>query len=279
MSTDNSIQLPAGVKDITGKPFGDLTTINYAGTNLGSQAGAYWLFRCKCGVEKVLNGRSVRSGNIQSCGCSKTRTDEVGTEYGKLTVIEFAGNTKGGDSRWLCQCECGNTTTVARGELRKGSTLSCGCHRANAKGMCESTEYTSWQEMKRRCYTTNYKDYHLYGGKGITVCQRWLDAFVNFFEDMGPKPFKEATIDRKDGNGNYEKDNCRWASKTEQSQNTSKTRMLTYNGETYCLREWARRLGISHCTLRSRLNKGWPPEKVFSSEHYFTLPPIKKARP
>lgn len=204
--------------------------------------------------------------------------DETGSVYGKLTVIKFTGRTKSGDSRWKCLCECGNTTTVARGELRKGSTKSCGCHRANAGNMCKSSEYTSWKEMKRRCYKTNCPDYHLYGGKGVTVCNRWLDAFVNFFEDMGPKPFPEATIDRLDGNGNYEKSNCRWASKLEQSQNTSKARMLTYNGETHCLREWARRLGIAHGTLRRRLSQGWPHENVFSSEHYFSHPPIKKAR-
>ncbi len=97
MSTGNSTVCPSSVKDIAGEPFNDLTAIRYAGSNLGSQAGAYWLFRCKCGAEKVLNGRAVRSGNVSSCGCSKQRTDETGNKYNKLTVLEFAGKTKGGE--------------------------------------------------------------------------------------------------------------------------------------------------------------------------------------
>jgi hypothetical protein len=203
--------------------------------------------------------------------------DETGNVYTKLTVIEFAGNTRSGDSRWKCLCECGNTTIVARGELRKGSTKSCGCRRASAGGGHKTTEYTSWQEMKRRC-DPDYKDKHLYADRGITLCERWKISFNHFIADMGPKPSPDATIDRIDNNGNYEPSNCRWATKLEQSQNTRKTRMLTHNGETLCLREWARRLSITHRTLSTRLTKGWSPEKVFSSEHYFSPPPIKKVR-
>lgn len=190
--------------------------------------------------------------------------DETGNPYGKLKVVQFAGIRRK-LAHWLCSCECGNTTIVAGDDLRKKSTLSCGCHRASARGMCKSSEYTSWKEMKRRCYNTRNSEYHNYGGRGITVCQRWLDAFVNFFEDMGPKPFAEATIDRKDGNGNYEKENCRWATKLEQGQNTSKARNLTYNGETYGLREWARRIGITHGTLSARLARGWSLEKALTT--------------
>jgi hypothetical protein len=260
MSTDNSIQLPPAVKDETGNVYGKLTVLGYAGSKLKALPGAYWNCRCECGSQHIVAGRALRNGTILSCGCSKQRTDEVGNKYGKLTVIEFTGNTKSGDSRWKCLCECGNETTVARGELRRGSTKSCGCHRASAKGMCESPEYTSWQEMKRRCYNPKAPYYEIYGGRGITVCQRWLDAFVNFLDDMGPKPFAEATIDRIDGNSGYEKDNCRWATKLEQSQNSRKVRMITYNGETRCLRDWARKLGITHSTLRSRLER-WTLEK------------------
>ena len=234
MSTDNSIQLPAGVKDETGNPYGKLTVESYVG------------------IRRKL-------------------------------------------AHWLCRCECGNTAIVAGADLRKKSTVSCGCHRERSGGACSgrkrTPEYTSWTEAKRRCYKDNYPDYHLYGGKGVRVCQRWLHEFANFLKDMGLKPFPSASIDRINGDGNYScghckqciengwTENCRWATKMEQSQNTSKTRMLTYNGETYCLREWARRLGITHRTLSARLAKGWPLEKVFSSEHYFTPPPIKKARP
>ena len=207
--------------------------------------------------------------------------DETGNVYGKLTVIRYA-ETRKGLAHWLCRCECGNMTAVAGSDIRKGSTVSCGCHRARAGGACSNgkrtPEYRSWQEMKRRCYNPNYPDYHLYGGRGITVCERWRELFLRFLADMGPKPFPEATIDRyPDQNGPYSPDNCRWASKMEQSQNSRKARMLTYNGETMCLRAWARKLGITHRTLSVRLAKDWPLDKVFSSEHYFSPPPRKKA--
>lgn len=202
--------------------------------------------------------------------------DETGNVYGKLTVIHFS-EIRHKLAHWMCQCECGNTTIVAGSDLRKKSTVSCGCHRARAGGMCNSPEYTSWQEMKRRC-EPDYKDKHLYADRGITLCERWQSSFNNFIADMGSKPFPEATIDRKNNDLGYSPDNCRWATKMEQSHNSRKTRMITHNGETYCLRDWARRLGIAHRTLSTRLAKGWPPEKVFSSEHYFSPPPIKKAR-
>jgi hypothetical protein len=128
--------------------------------------------------------------------------------------------------------------------------------------------------MKRRC-DPDYKDKHLYAERGITICEKWANSFNAFFEDIGPKPFPEATVDRINNDLGYFPENCRWATKLEQSQNTRKARMLTFNGETLCLREWARRLGITHATLASRINKGWEPEKIFSSEHYFSPPPRK----
>lgn len=207
-------------------------------------------------------------------------TDETGNIYGLLTVIRFAGKTKSGDSNWLCQCECGNTTTAARGDLRKsyGGTKSCGCGRKTQGGGHGTTEYITWKEMKRRCYNPRNSQYHLYGGRGIVICDRWRTSFVNFLSDMGLKPFPEATIDRIDNNGPYSPSNCRWATKLEQGQNTRKARVLTYNGETMTLRAWARKLGITHRTLSVRIERGWPPEKVFSAEHYFTPPPKKRPR-
>lgn len=192
--------------------------------------------------------------------------DELGNPYGKLTVIEYAGRSKSGDSLWVCRCKCGNTTTVARGDLRKsyGGTKSCGCGRKTQGGGWGTTEYTTWKEMKRRCCNARYCEYHLYGGRGITICKRWQTSFINFLADMGKKPFPEATIDRIDNNGNYEPGNCRWATRMEQGQNTRKVRLLTYNGKTMCLRAWARRLEITHRTLSMRIKRGWPPDKVFA---------------
>jgi len=125
-------------------------------------------------------------------------------------------------------------------------------------------EYIIWCGMKTRCYNPNATNYEFYGGRGITICDRWKDSFVNFLADMGKKPFPEASIDRyPDPDGPYSPDNCRWASKKEQSQNSRKSRMLTYKGETLCLLDWAKRLGITHSTLRVRLDQ-WTIEKALT---------------
>ena len=273
MAETDSKQTPARVKDETGNPHGKLTVLSYAGTDLKSQKGAYWHCRCECGGDTVVCGRALRSGSIASCGCQQ-RTDETAKVYGKLTVESFAG-TRRKLAHWLCRCECGNMTTVAGADLRRGSIVSCGCKRARAGGMCNSPEYTSWRGMKRRCYNPNAPYYHLYGGKSITVCQRWLDAFVNFLEDMGEKPFPSATIHRINGSANYEPGNCKWASKEEQALHTSKTRKITYKGETKSLRGWARTIGITHRTLSARLDRGWSLEKALTTPANQAYDPTK----
>jgi hypothetical protein len=188
--------------------------------------------------------------------------DERGKKYGKLTVIAFAGTR--GEVIWTCRCECGNLAKVAGSDLRKGGTKSCGCGRATQNGGSKTTEYCSWKEMKRRCYNTKHIEYKNYGGRGIEICSRWRTSFVNFLADMGNKPFPEATIDRINNDGNYEPGNCRWATKMEQGQNTRKTVMLTHDGKTQCIREWARELGVQHCVIRYRIKHCWPIEKVLS---------------
>jgi len=202
--------------------------------------------------------------------------DETGNVYGKLTVIEFS-HVKS-EIYWRCRCECGNATLVAGSKLRRGSTQSCGCNRETQGGGHGTPEYRSWREMKRRCYNSSYREYHLYGGRGIAICDRWRTSFTNFLADMGPKPSPLHSIDRLDNDGNYEPDNCRWTTPMEQGQNTRKARLLTHNGKTLSIRAWARKLGIAHQTLISRLAKGWPPEKVFSSKHYFVPPPKKRPK-
>lgn len=189
--------------------------------------------------------------------------DERGKSYGRLTVVEVAGK-QGGQLLWLCQCECGNLTKVTGGDLRRGTTVSCGCYRKSAGGMIGSTEYRTWKEMKRRCYNKNNPDYHNYGGRGIVICDKWRESFTAFYADMGPKPFPEATIDRIDNDGNYEPSNCRWASPMEQGANMRKNRWITYNGETLHVRAWARKLGIPHCTILQRLNRGWTADQILS---------------
>jgi len=204
--------------------------------------------------------------------------DERGNVYDRLTVIEFA-DSDGTGLRWLCRCECGKTTIVRGSSLRNGHTVSCGCKSASENGLSTTPEHRIWRAMHNRCYNTNHTHYQYYGGRGIAICDRWRESFAAFLEDMGPKPFPEATIDRfPDNDGNYEPGNCKWSTRKEQSQNTRTTKMLTYNGVTLCQSDWARKLGITYQTLNWRIKQGWPLEKVFSAQHYFSPPPIKRPR-
>ena len=198
-----------------------------------------------------------------SSALSPWAKDERGKVYGHWTVLEFARRDHRG-CHWVCQCVCGKIKTVWGANLRDGHSKSCGCRRS-ARGMCRSPEYATWEAMKQRCYNPSQTGYQHYGGRGIGMCVRWRDSFTNFFDDMGPRPFPRATIDRIDNEGDYCPENCRWASHVEQGQNTRKTRRLTYKGETMGLRAWARRAGIAHGTLRQRLAKGWSLEQAITT--------------
>lgn len=154
--------------------------------------------------------------------------DCVGTRFGKLTVIERAESNKFGKARWRCLCDCGGEVTTTRNQLVSGNTRSCGClhHKAlverntkhgHANRGKQSPAYYSWCSMLSRCRNENYPKYSIYGALGVTVCERWLN-FENFLADMGERP-KGTTLDRIDPFGNYEADNCRWATPTEQANN------------------------------------------------------------
>lgn len=157
--------------------------------------------------------------------------------FGKLLVLEEYGRDKWGQVKWLCLCDCGKKKVVLGGNLRKRQEKnSCGCskterirnaslkHGHTARVLLRngklgpSKEYRSWQGMKKRCLDTNHVYYKHYGGRGITICDRWLHSFENFLADMGERPVK-FTLDRIDPNGNYEPSNCRWASWQDQARN------------------------------------------------------------
>ena len=203
------------------------------------------------------------------------RLDLVGQRFGRLTVQEFAGRHKQ-LSYWYCLCDCGNTKRILSSSLRGGKTKSCGClnkeliaRRSTTHGQLLNRLITSiyriWHHMMQRCYNPKDNDYKNYGGRGIRVCERW-HKFENFFADMGNPP-EGMTLDRKDNDGDYCLENCRWATREEQNNNTRKNVWYEHNGERKTIAQWARSMCIKVSTLGMRLNKyGWSVERALTTK-------------
>lgn len=193
----------------------------------------------------------------------------IGKQFGRLTVIAEAGKDSRRCKMFQCRCECGTVKSVRISRLKDGTTQSCGCLRreiARTKGikthgMTHSREYNSWHTMHQRCKCSKIPRFHLYGGKGVRVCERWA-SFENFYADMGPRP-EGHSLDRIDSNGNYEPSNCRWATPRQQASNTRRNRFYTFNGKTQTEVEWSRELGIQAHSLKWRIAH-WGLERALS---------------
>lgn len=202
--------------------------------------------------------------------------DLRGQVFGLLAVVERGTNTKQGQAQWLCACDCGNTCFVRGCQLTKGRTKSCGClittsivERSWKHGHAPlygkpSPTYYSWAGMVTRCTNPKNKRWDRYGGRGIKVCERWM-TFANFLADMGEKPVGKSLDRYPDQNGNYELGNCRWATAEEQARNRSNNTLLTLNGETKTIAEWAVITGISFRMLSYRHCYGWSDERTLTT--------------
>lgn len=177
----------------------------------------------------------------------------TGKTFERLYVESFAGKRviEGKATYyWQCQCVCGKKLLVNTANLSGGFSKSCGCLAAdlssvrNCKhGKWESAEYRVWSGMRARACNQKGKQWAQYGGRGITICERWKNSFQNFYDDMGPRPSNDHSIDRIDNNGPYCKENCRWATRIEQMRNTRTNRFITLNGVTLCASSERTRLG------------------------------------
>ncbi len=155
------------------------------------------------------------------------RISLTGRRFGRLTVLAPTSNL-GDRTRWSCACDCSAPVSVRTDHLLGGKTQSCGCHNQAVRraqhgktthGMSTSREYAAWTQAKQRCYNETHRKYPDWGGRGIRMCERWLNSFENFFRDMGPRPSSRHSLDRKENDGNYEPDNCRWATRAQQLAN------------------------------------------------------------
>ncbi len=195
--------------------------------------------------------------------------DLTGQVFTRLTVVAQDGRL-GKRIAWKCICECGNITTVTATHLRSGHTKSCGCFQVDtvilnntSHQLTRTRIYNNWCGMIQRCNNPNDPAYHLYGGRGIFVCDRWL-KFEHFLSDMGEKP-EDMSLDRIDVNGPYSYENCRWATDTEQANNKRNNHLITFRGKTQSIAMWARDIGVQTHTLKSRVYRGWGEEKALTT--------------
>ena len=188
--------------------------------------------------------------------------DITGKRFGNLVVTKKHSVDSRGEMLWQCKCDCGNETITLSSYLRTGHTKSCGCLRlkANKTNLKEKHKrlYEIWVNMKTRCNNPSYQCYHAYGGKGIEVCDEWK-RFKGFLEwALGSGYDRSLTLDRKDNALGYNPDNCRWANMQQQQNNRTNNRIITVNGKTKTMAEWARSSGILYTTIQRRLACGWP---------------------
>jgi len=205
--------------------------------------------------------------------------DIVGQQFGRLTATAL-GSRRQGRSMMSCECSCGSIVEIQCCNLVSGHTQSCGCLKKAAAagvgqnntthGLSKSSEYSIWARMFQRCTNPNRENYADYGGRGITVCPEW-SSFEQFYADMGPRPSKDHSLDRIDNNGNYCKENCRWATRKEQQNNKRSSSLLEFNGQVQTVSQWASSVGMHVSVLVSRLKRGWDMDRALTS-------PVRKRR-
>lgn len=181
--------------------------------------------------------------------------DLTGQKFSRLLVL-YQDNAQG-RTKWVCMCDCKEKTSVTASNLKAGITKSCGCLRKETigslnltHGMSRTPEFLVWVAMKQRCAYKKDKFFHLYGGRGISVCHRWINNFSTFISDMGPRPSNKHSIDRIDSNKNYNPSNCRWATPVEQARNRgiNSRNKSGANGVNLLksTKKWTANIGVNH---------------------------------
>lgn len=203
----------------------------------------------------------------------KRYEDLTGLKFGMLTVIKEYDQRIQRKRAWICKCDCGNTYIAIGTRLTHGNVHSCGCLRykkaaesLTTHGKSHTRLYRIWTNMRNRCNLPTSTEYKRYGARGITVCDEWSDSFQTFYDWAMANGYRDdLTIDRIDVNGPYSPKNCRWATAHEQGRNTRRNRLLSFNGETHCITDWANITGIATALIGQRIDRlGWSVERALT---------------
>lgn len=274
---------------IIGEKFGMLKVLRRADTDFITKSGKpepQYECLCDCGNTCLATRHYLLyNPRTQNCGCinpSKFK-DMIGLKFGKLKVISRAPDRYISGKQvtmWNCHCDCGNDTVVSGHSLRNHHTESCGCgiREASLKHGDTGTKlYREWCGIKRRCYNQNHHSYKDYGARGITMCDEWKDDYLafktwaetqpNYEEFLNSKKLK-LSIDRINNNKGYSPDNCRFATAKEQANNRRSNKLITHNGETLTVSQWADRAGLSQQAFNVRYNAGWTMDQILNTEKY-----------
>lgn len=259
------------LKDITGIRSGKLVVVKCVGKD---NYGNLWECLCDCGKTKIVRTNDITFKRVVSCGCEQhKRNVSIGDKFGFLTITKLPeGSLR--NNKVTCVCECGLYGEYYLNNLRRGTTTSCGCKRSfyakkarNCHGESTSVLYKKWASMKNRCQNKNAKNYNDYGGRGIRICNEWLE-FWSFREWAYKNGYCEGlSIERINVNGNYEPSNCKWVMLEEQARNKRRSVIIEYGGKKQTAAEWARELGIGKETITYRHRAGWSDEEcLFGKE-------------
>lgn len=181
---------------------------------------------------------------------TKDTTNYIGQKFRRLTVLAAPSRRKGERQLWTCRCDCGNIRNFVAKNVKKNHTKSCGCLKnAPTHGLSGSPEYHVWEAMVARCTNPKCPEFPNYGGRGVTICERWR-KFESFYAEMGPRPTSKHSIDRINNEGDYEVANCHWTTRDKQNRNKRNNHFLTLNGVTKCISDWAEQGNVS-CGLLS----------------------------
>lgn len=259
--------------DYTGKIVGRFKVISQADdTYLPSGQKIHnWICVCECGEKEIVTNtilRTTKNPMCKKCRENLEQSKYIGKRFGRLTVINFIRKDDKGRRVWRCKCDCGKERITYTSNLTSGRVKSCGCLSAEISkdlankyttkhGKTHERIYTIWLNMRARCNSQYAVGYKNYGGRGIKVCKEWDYSFEKFYEWAISNGYTDSlTLDRKDVNGNYEPDNCRWISQKEQQNNRRNNHWLEMNGEIHTFAEWIDILGITKRKLYYHYDKG-----------------------